>query len=151
MKLYPTCGKVVPIHTSTDKRNMNEEKQECQESVHPGPTYLTTLQSFFFFPPLFSCICLLSHRIFTLRAETGRPRWQPAALLWKRGCDCKRGHASPSRHQELNPTAALSRWGTALVHQLSARLGLSQSNPSLRQAPENHLSCPQYQGLTTPS
>lgn len=52
MKLYPTCDKAVPIHTSADKRNMNEEK-ECEESVCPGTTYLSTLQFIIFFFPFF--------------------------------------------------------------------------------------------------
>lgn len=85
MKLYPTCGKLVPIHTSADKRNMNEEKQECQESVCPGPTYPATLHFFF------SCVCLMLHRIFTLRTETRWPHCQPPGLPWKRGCNCKHG------------------------------------------------------------
>lgn len=103
------------------------KKQECQESLCSHPTYRSTLLLFF----LFSCICLMLHRIFTLKLKQSSPVGG-LVLCFSRGAvtaNMAKHFSFPSPKPES--TAGLSRWETALVHQLLARLRLSQSSSSL--------------------
>lgn len=142
MELCPMCGKVVPIHIPADKRNGNEEKQGCQKAFaqvpHASAQYL-------FFP--FSCICFMLHRIFTLRAETEQPCWQPGALPQQWSCDCKHGQTLllPVTKSWVPPLGNSSC--TSAVDQAQT---LPEQLLPLQQAPENPISCPPYKGRTTP-
>lgn len=87
------------------------------------------------------------HRIFTVRTEIRQPSRQLAASPQKRGCDCKHCQTLLLPITKSWVPTAGGEWFSHISH------GQAQDLPeqlvSLWQAPQNHLSCPQYQGWIT--